>query len=168
MKTQTRLITAAVIGTLLIPPATTEGAHSRPLDEDAAPALLRRTLKRDQVYEKRMSLDCIAYGTEETTNAYFEFVLREIHNTKCGGDDPDLSPAIDQASDWLRRIQQLSSGQAIHKIELMKITKNIGMLLLAVYLIVDGLLGFGLNLGPAIFLLYFLAITAGILILLGK
>jgi hypothetical protein len=36
----------------------------------------------------------------------------------------------------------------------MKIKKNIGMLLLAVYLIVDGLLGFGLQLGPAIFLLY--------------
>ena len=35
-----------------------------------------------------------------------------------------------------------------------KITKNIGMFLLAIYLIVDGLLGFGLNLGPAIFLLY--------------
>jgi hypothetical protein len=51
---------------------------------------------------------------------------------------------------------------------IMKITKNIGMLLLAIYLIVDGLLGFGLNLGPAIFLLYFLAIIAGILILLGK
>ena len=50
----------------------------------------------------------------------------------------------------------------------MKITKNIGMLLLAIYLIVDGLLGFGLNLGPVIFLLYFLAISAGILILLGK
>jgi len=51
---------------------------------------------------------------------------------------------------------------------MMKITKNIGMLLLAVYLIVDGLLGFGLNLGPGIFLLYFLAIIAGVLILLGK
>jgi hypothetical protein len=50
----------------------------------------------------------------------------------------------------------------------MKITKNIGMLLLAVYLIVDGLLGFGLNLGPAIFLLYLIALAAGILILLGK
>ena len=50
----------------------------------------------------------------------------------------------------------------------MRITKNIGMLLLAIYLIVDGLLGFGLNLGPAIFLLYLLAIIAGILILLGK
>jgi hypothetical protein len=50
----------------------------------------------------------------------------------------------------------------------MTITKNIGMLFLAAYLIIDGLLGFGLNLGPAIFLLYFLAIIAGILILLGK
>jgi hypothetical protein len=50
----------------------------------------------------------------------------------------------------------------------MKITKNIGMLLLGVYLIIDGLLGFGLNLGPGIFLLYLLAIVAGILIMLGK
>jgi len=53
-------------------------------------------------------------------------------------------------------------------IQIMKITKSIGMVLLAVYLIVDGMLGFGLNLGPAIFLLYLLAIIAGILILLGK
>lgn len=50
----------------------------------------------------------------------------------------------------------------------MKITKNIGMLLLAVYLIVDGLLGFGVNLGPAIFLLYIVAMAAGVLILVGK
>ena len=50
----------------------------------------------------------------------------------------------------------------------MKITKNIGMLLLGFYLIIDGLLGFGLNLGPAIFLLYLLAIIAGVLILIGK
>ena len=34
-------------------------------------------------------------GTEETTNAYFEFVLREIHNGKCGGDS-ETSPAIDR------------------------------------------------------------------------
>ena len=51
---------------------------------------------------------------------------------------------------------------------LTKITKNIGMILLAVYLIVDGLLGFGLNIGPAIFLLYLVGILAGILILLGR
>ncbi len=50
----------------------------------------------------------------------------------------------------------------------MKITKNIGMLLLAVYLIVDSLLGFGLQLGPAIFLLYVVALAAGFFILIGK
>jgi hypothetical protein len=50
----------------------------------------------------------------------------------------------------------------------MKITKNIGMLLLAVYLILDGLLGFGLNIGPVIFLLYIIALAAGIFILIGK
>jgi hypothetical protein len=54
------------------------------------------------------------------------------------------------------------------KINVMKITKNIGMLLLAVYLIIDGLLGFGINFGPAIFLLYLVALAAGVFILIGK
>jgi hypothetical protein len=62
----------------------------------------------------------------------------------------------------------LSAEQVIYKIGIMKFTKNIGMLLLAVYLIIDGLLGFGLQLGPAIFLLYIVALAAGILILIGK
>jgi hypothetical protein len=62
----------------------------------------------------------------------------------------------------------LSADKAALKIRAMKITRNIGMFLLGIYLIVDGLLGFGLNLGPAIFLLYLLAIIAGTLILLGK
>jgi len=50
----------------------------------------------------------------------------------------------------------------------MKFTKNIGMILLAVYLIVDGLLGFGLQLGPAIFLLYVVSLAAGIFILIDR
>lgn len=50
----------------------------------------------------------------------------------------------------------------------MKITRNIGMFLLGIYLIVDGLLGFGLNLGPAIFLLYLVALGAGVFILIGR
>ena len=50
----------------------------------------------------------------------------------------------------------------------MKITKSIGTLLLALYLILDALLGFGLNIGPFVFLLYLIALAAGILILLGK
>jgi hypothetical protein len=60
------------------------------------------------------------------------------------------------------------SGAGDLKIDVMKFTKNIGMLLLAVYLIIDGLLGFGLNIGPAIFLLYIVALAAGIFILIGK
>ncbi len=80
---------------VLISAAVGEGARSKSLDEGAALALLERTLKHDRVYEKRISLDCISYGTEETTNAYFEFVLREIHNAKCGG-DPETNPAIDR------------------------------------------------------------------------
>ena len=67
-----------------------------------------------------------------------------------------------------RKSQRLSSGEALYKIDNMQITKNIGMFLLAIYLIVDGLLGFGLNLGPAIFLLYVVALAAGICILIGK
>jgi hypothetical protein len=50
----------------------------------------------------------------------------------------------------------------------MKITKNIGMLLLAIYLIIDSLLGFGLHLGPAVMLLYIVALAAGVFILIGK
>src|SRR4029078_12464158 len=106
MKIQFRLITA-FIAVVLISVAIAEGARSRPLSEDAALALLERTLKRDRVYEKRISLDCIAYGTEETTKAYFEFVLREIHNAKCGG-DPETSHAIDRYRIYRRsgKIQQ--------------------------------------------------------------
>ena len=95
MKIEFRLITAAAITATLISAAVAEGARSRSLDEDAALALLERTLKRDHVYGRLISMDCIAYGTEETTSAYFEFVLREIHNAKCGG-DPETSPAIDR------------------------------------------------------------------------
>ena len=67
-----------------------------------------------------------------------------------------------------QQFQGLAADEAIYRIQIVKITKNIGMLLLAIYLIVDGLLGFGLHLGPAIFLLYIVALAAGIFILIGK
>ena len=50
----------------------------------------------------------------------------------------------------------------------MKINKSIGMILLAVYLIIDGLLGFGIKFGPAIFLLYLVALAAGVFISIGN
>ena len=62
----------------------------------------------------------------------------------------------------------MSRAAAASKYCGMKFTKNIGMVLLGVYLIIDGLLGFGLNLGPFIFLLYLIALAAGVLILIGK
>ena len=50
----------------------------------------------------------------------------------------------------------------------MKLNKNIGMVLLAVYLIFDALVGFGLNIGPFVYLLYLVALVAGIFILVGR
>ena len=98
-------LAAASLATAIARPKT----HS--LDEDGALNLLLGAIKRDQVYAKRISLDCVTFAAEDTTRIYFVFVLRENHNAKCGG-DPDLSPAIDRyrvyrASgkiEWLDRV----------------------------------------------------------------
>ena len=51
----------------------------------------------------------------------------------------------------------------------MNFTKNIGMLLLAIYLILVGIIGiFAVSLGAAAMVLPILALVAGILILIGK
>ena len=51
----------------------------------------------------------------------------------------------------------------------MNFTKNLGMLLLAIYLIVVGLIGiFGISLGGLSILMPILALAAGIFILIGK
>ena len=68
---------------------------SHPLNEDEALNVLVHTLQRDHVYDKRISLDCVTFDTEETTRIYFQVALREKHNKKCGG-DPDTSPVIDR------------------------------------------------------------------------
>jgi hypothetical protein len=108
-----RFIAAAVVAVVLVSSVVVQSSpRSHPLDEDAALALLVRTLKRDSVYAHRISLDCVSYGTEETTEAYFQFVLRENHNAKCGG-DPETSPVVDRYRvyrrsgkiEWLERIE---------------------------------------------------------------
>jgi hypothetical protein len=91
-----RLVAAALVAVILVLSVVTQaGPRSHPLDEDAALDLLEHTLKHDGIYKKRISLNCVTYGTEETTEAYFEFVLRENHNAKCGG-DPETSPVVDR------------------------------------------------------------------------
>ncbi len=107
-----KLIAIAVVPLLLVSPVIAQASpRSHPLGEDAALALLDRTLKHDRVYANRISLDCVSYGTEETTNAYFEFVLREIHNAKCGG-DPVLSHVLDRYRVY-RRSGKIERNQPI-------------------------------------------------------
>jgi len=112
MKIELRLITAAVIAAVFISSAVADRPRSKSLNEDTALDLLQRTLKRDRVYEKRISLDCVEYGTEETTDSYFEFVLREIHNAKCGG-DPEMSHVLDRYRVYRRsgKIEQYEVAQ---------------------------------------------------------
>jgi len=56
-------------------------------------------------------LDCVMYMTEETTDAYFQFVLREKHNTKCGG-DPETSLIVDRYRVY-RRTGKIERWEAI-------------------------------------------------------
>ena len=108
-----RVNAIAAAALIVISPITAPAnPRSHPLNEDAALELLRRTLKRDGVYEKRISMGCVEYGTEETTNSYFEFVLREIHNAKCGG-DPVMSHVLDRYRVYRRsgKIEQYEVAQ---------------------------------------------------------
>ncbi|MDH4475124.1 MAG: hypothetical protein QE274_01505 [Verrucomicrobiaceae bacterium] len=51
----------------------------------------------------------------------------------------------------------------------MQITKNIGMLLLAIYLLLIGVMSlFGINLGELNILVPILALASGVLILIGR
>ena len=96
MNSISRFIAAAFAIVLIgLPVIAGAGPRSHRPDEDAALALLVRTVKHDGVYVKRISLDCVSYDTEETTGGYFEFALREIHNAKCGG-DPLTSHVVDR------------------------------------------------------------------------
>jgi hypothetical protein len=108
-----QLIAITVVAMGLVSPVVAQSSpRSHPLNEETALALLERTLKHDRVYANRISLDCVAYSTEEQTDAYFQFVLREIHNAKCGG-DPETGPAVDRYRvyrrsgkiEWLERIE---------------------------------------------------------------
>jgi len=48
-----------------------------------------------------------------------------------------------------------------------RIMKKLGMILLSLFLIIDALLGFGVNIGPLVFLLYLIGFAAGVLILIS-
>jgi hypothetical protein len=96
MNTPSRRLITVIITLVVISLATVNaGPKTHSLNEQAALNLLLRTLKHDQVYAKRISLDCVTFDTEEKRDAYFQFALRENHTAKCGG-DPDIAPVIDR------------------------------------------------------------------------
>jgi hypothetical protein len=109
MHSVTRIM-AAVIAATIISAGVAHAARSHPLNEDAALALLERTLKQDDVYSKRISLGCVSYDTEEKSGAYFQFALREVHNARCGG-DPDISPVVARYRVY-RRSEKIQRWQA--------------------------------------------------------
>src|SRR5260221_14637403 len=94
-KISQRLIVVIIAIALFSPVLVPAGPAKHPLNEDAALNLLLRTLKHDNVYAKRISLDCVTFVTVETTRIYFEFVLEENHTTKCGG-GPATNPVLDR------------------------------------------------------------------------
>jgi hypothetical protein len=62
----------------------------------------------------------------------------------------------------------LSAAARSKRLSAMKSNRSIGMILVAVYLIIYGLMGFGVYFGPAILLLNLIALAAGVCILIGK
>jgi len=91
-----RLTALAIAIALLSSLVVSAGAKShQPLSDDAALNLLWSTIKRDHVYDKRISLDCVTIGTTDATRIYVEFVLRENHTAKCGG-YRDFTPVLDR------------------------------------------------------------------------
>jgi hypothetical protein len=91
-----RRVMATVITIALLSPVMVQaGPASRPLSENAALGFLLRTLKHDRIYAHRISLDCVTFVTEEKTDSYLQFVLRENHTAPCGG-DPETSPVVDR------------------------------------------------------------------------
>lgn len=87
------LIALALLSPLIVQAGSKKSYNG--MTEAAALDLLVRTIQHDNIYAKRISLNCVSYVTEETTRTYFEFALREKHDAKCGG-DPDTSPVIDR------------------------------------------------------------------------
>src|SRR5436853_7933158 len=96
MTTFSRKLIAITLATALLSPVIAIGGRkSGPLSEDSALSLLVDSIKRDHVYDRRISLDCVTFGTVEATRIYFEFVLRENHTGKCRG-DPNFTPVVDR------------------------------------------------------------------------
>jgi len=63
-----------------------------PLTEQQA---LRLTAKAMEGLDPAAAKGCLAYQVEESSNARFEVAVREVHDSRCGG-DPEIMPVIER------------------------------------------------------------------------
>ena len=70
-------------------------ANSRLTERQALDVLISR-IKMDKAYDSwAPNLSCILFLTEEKTNNYFDFAVREKHGDGCPG-DPNTAPIVDR------------------------------------------------------------------------
>jgi len=65
------------------------------LTEQQALDILADQFKKDKLYEGRITISCLLFITEEATEKYFDFAVREKHGGECPG-DPNTSPIVDR------------------------------------------------------------------------
>ncbi len=66
------------------------------LTEQQALDILAARLLKDKLYDSwAPNLSCLLFFTEEKTNDYFDFALRERHGGECPG-NPNTAPVVDR------------------------------------------------------------------------
>ena len=68
---------------------------SKQLTEQQALSILAELIKKDKLYNKRFSLECLIFATEEKTKENIDVAIHEKHDGKCPG-DPNTSPVVDR------------------------------------------------------------------------
>ena len=67
---------------------------SKQLTEQQALNILAELIKKDKLYNKRFSLECLIFATEKTKEN-IDVAIHEKHDGKCPG-DPNTSPVVDR------------------------------------------------------------------------
>lgn len=67
----------------------------RQLSEAEARAVLVQTIERDSLYKAWTRIECLDVFTQSKSAGYFEFAIREKHDSGCPG-DPSTAPVVDR------------------------------------------------------------------------
>jgi len=90
-----RLSILAVSITLLVMlPCSDADARNRLTEEQALDVLTAR-VRKDKLYDSRVTESCLSFLVEEKTKVYIDIAVREKHGGQCPG-DPNTSPVVDR------------------------------------------------------------------------